>query len=284
MTSVAQAAAIAPPIHIAIRPARPRLRDELLDFWQHRELCYFLAWRDVKVRYKQTVLGVAWAVLQPALTMIVFTLFFGHLAHMPSDGVPYPLFAYAGILPWSLMAAGVSASSGSIIGSPTLITKVYFPRMIIPASAVFSGLVDFAVAVVGLCALMWRYHVAVTPYILLSIPVVLLTLLLSCAVGGWLAAVTVRYRDIRYVVPFFMQLWMFGTPVFYPASLVPPGKWRLILALNPMATFTDAFRSAWVGRAPDPAPLALATAVTLIVFAVAVRTFRSFERTFADYI
>jgi homopolymeric O-antigen transport system permease protein len=269
--------------HIAIRPTRPRLISELVDLWQHRELCYFLAWRDVKVRYKQTILGVAWAVLQPALTMLVFTLFFGHLAKMPSDGMPYPLFAYAGILPWTLMASGVSASSGSIVGSPNLITKVYFPRMIIPAAAAVSGLVDFLVAVVGLVILMLRYRMPVTWHIFMAVPIVVLTLALACAVGGWLAAVTVRYRDIRYVVPFFMQLWLFATPVFYPASLIY-GKWRLVLALNPMATYIEEFRRAWFGIAPDFAALALATTVTLAALATATYTFRSLERTFADYI
>ena len=208
-------------IHIAIRSTRPQLSAELRELWEHRELFYFLAWRDIKVRYKQTVLGIAWAVLQPAMTMIVFTLFFGKLARVPSDGVAYPLFAYAGILPWTLMAAGVGASSGSVVGSPNLITKVYFPRMIIPGAAVLSGLVDFLIAAVGLALLMARYGGHVSWTLVGLVPVVGLILLLAAGVGGFLAAVNVKYRDVRYIVPFFMQLWMFATPVIYSASLVP---------------------------------------------------------------
>jgi lipopolysaccharide transport system permease protein len=269
--------------HIAIRPTLPSLRDELREIWTHRELFYFLAWRDIKVRYKQTLLGVAWAILQPVLTMVVFTLFFGRLAHMPSDGVPYPLFAYAGILAWTLMAAGVGASASSIVGSPTLVTKVYFPRMIIPGAAVLAALVDFVIAGGGLVFLMVRYGVAISPHMLLAVPLVALMFVLTCAVGGWLSALNVKYRDIRYIVPFFMQLWMFATPVIYPASLVP-GKWRVVLALNPMAGFIDAFRNACFGRPIDPFGLITSTAVTAAMLLLAVRTFRGVEQTFADYI
>ena len=208
-----------------IRPPTALPRLPLSEIWRYRELLGIFVWRDIKVRYKQTVLGIAWAVLQPALTMIVFTLFFGKLARVPSDGVAYPLFAYAGILPWTLMAAGVGASSGSVVGSPNLITKVYFPRMIIPGAAVLSGLVDFLIAAVGLALLMARYGGHVSWTLVGLVPVVGLILLLAAGVGGFLAAVNVKYRDVRYIVPFFMQLWMFATPVIYSASLVP-ARWR----------------------------------------------------------
>jgi len=270
-------------VHIAIRPTPPRLRDELQEVWDHRELFYFLALRDVQVRYKQTVLGVAWAVLQPLLAVIVSSLIFGRLAHMPSDGIPYPLFFYAGNLPWMLIASGVGASSASLVGSPNLVTRVYFPRMIIPGAAVLSGLVDFLIAGVGLVFLMVRYRVSPSWQLLLVAPVLVLILLLTCAVGGWLAAINVKYRDVRYVVPFFMQLWFFVTPVIYPASLVPP-QWRVLLALNPMAGLIDAFRAACFGRPFDSVTFVISTAVTFALLALAVRTFRSIEQTFADFI
>jgi lipopolysaccharide transport system permease protein len=273
----------APSVHIAIRPTPPRIFDELREVWDHRELFYFLAWRDVQVRYKQTVLGVAWAVLQPLLAVIVSSLIFGRLAHMPSDGVPYPLFFYAGNLPWVLMASGVGASAASLVGSPNLITRVYFPRMIIPAAAVLSGLIDFFIAAAGLGFLMVRYGISPSWQLLLAAPVLGLILLLTCAVGGWLAAVNVKYRDVRYVVPFFMQIWFFATPVIYPASLVPP-QWRVLLALNPMVGFIDAFRAACFGRPFDGVTFAIATAVTFALLTLAIRTFRSVEQTFADFI
>ena len=229
------------------------------------------------------MLGVAWAVLQPALTMIVFTLFFGKLARVPSDGIAYPLFAYAGILPWTLMASGVGASSGSVVASPSLITKVYFPRMIIPGAAVLSGLIDFLIAGVGLALLMMRYGGHVSWTLVGLAPVVALILLLAAGVGGFLAAINVKYRDVRYIVPFFMQLWMFATPVIYSASLVP-ARWRVFLALNPMASFVEAFRASCFGKPLDWTGIGLSTLVTLTVVVVAVRAFRSVEQTFADYI
>jgi lipopolysaccharide transport system permease protein len=272
-----------PPVHIAIRSTPPRIWDEVQEVWHHRELFYFLAWRDVKVRYKQTVLGVAWAVLQPLLSVIVSSLIFGRLAHIPSDGVAYPLFFFAGQLPWMLMSSGVAASSNSLVGSPSLVTKVYFPRMIIPGAAVLSGLVDSLISAVGLAFLMVRYGAPMSPRLLLLVPIVALILILSCAIGGWLAAVNVKYRDVRYIVPFFMQLWFFATPVIYPASLVPE-KWRLLLAFNPMMGFIDAFRAACFGRPIDGASFAISTAVTFMFLALAARTFRRIEQTFADYI
>jgi homopolymeric O-antigen transport system permease protein len=272
-----------PRIHIPIRPTPPRLQFELSELWHHRELFYFLAWRDIKVRYKQTVLGVAWAVLQPLSTMLVFTLFFGKLAHVPSDGVAYPLFAYAGILPWTLFASGVAASATSLVGSPNLITKVYFPRMIIPGAAVLSGVADFLIASVGLGYLMLRYGGHLSWNVVALVPVVALILLLASGVGGWLSAINVKYRDVRYIVPFLMQLWMFTTPIIYSTTLIP-AKWRFVMALNPMASFIDAFRSVCFGRALDWTGLATSTIVTAGVLLLATRTFRNLEQSFADYI
>ena len=272
-----------PRIHIPIRPTPPSLQFELSELWHHRELFYFLAWRDIKVRYKQTVLGVAWAVLQPLSTMLVFTLFFGKLAHVPSDGVAYPLFAYAGILPWTLFASGVAASATSLVGTPNLITKVYFPRMIIPGAAVLSGVADFLIASAGLGYLMLRYGGHLSWNVVALVPVVVLILLLASGVGGWLSAINVKYRDVRYIVPFFMQLWMFTTPIIYSTTLVPP-KWRFVMALNPMASFIDAFRSVCFGRALDWTGLATSTIVTAGVLLLAMRTFRNLEQSFADYI
>jgi homopolymeric O-antigen transport system permease protein len=273
----------AAPIHIPIRPTPPSLRFELTELWHHRELFYFLAWRDIKVRYKQTVLGVAWAVLQPLSTMLVFTLFFGKLARVPSDGVAYPLFAYAGILPWTLLSAGVAASATSLVGSPNLVTKVYFPRMIIPGAAVLSGVADFLIASVGLGYLMVRYGGHVSWNVLALVPIVAMILLLASGIGGWLSAINVKYRDVRYIVPFFMQLWMFMTPVIYSTTLIPP-KWRFVMALNPMASFIDAFRGVCFGRALDWTGLAASTVVTAAVLLLAMRTFRNLEQSFADYI
>jgi homopolymeric O-antigen transport system permease protein len=286
-TSVLESAVPVPgaaaPVHIAIRATPPRVLDELREVWHHRELFYFLAWRDVKVRYKQTVLGIAWAVLQPALSVVVSTLIFGRLAHMPSDGVSYALFFYAGNLPWILMAAGVGASASSLVGSPNLITKVYFPRMIIPGAAVLSGFIDFLIAAVGLVVLGLHGGAHLTWRLLLLPPIVGLILLLTCAVGGWLAAVNVKYRDVRYVVPFFMQMWFLATPVIYPADLVPL-RWRPLLALNPMVGYIDAFRAACFGRPLDGVTLSIAVLVTCGLLMLATRTFRSIEQTFADYI
>jgi homopolymeric O-antigen transport system permease protein len=271
------------PVHIAIRSTPPRIWDELREVWHHRELFYFLAWRDVKVRYKQTVIGIGWAVLQPLLSVIVSSLIFGRLAHMPSDGVAYPLFFFAGQLPWMLMSSGVGASSSSLVGSPSLVTKVYFPRMIIPGAAVLSGLIDSLIATLGLAFLMVRYGAPISPRLVLLVPIVALILILSCAVGGWLAAVNVKYRDVRYVVPFFMQLWFFATPVIYPSSLVPD-QWRLVLAFNPMVGFIDAFRATCFGRPIDGVALAISSVMTFTFLALATRTFRRIEQTFADYI
>ena len=255
----------------------------LRELWAYRELLWFLAWRDVQLRYRQTALGVAWAVIQPLFTMLLFTLFFGALAHVPSDGVPYALFAYAGLLPWTFFANAVTASGNSLVGSAHLITKVYFPRLIVPTAAVVAGLVDFAVASVLFAGLAFYYQVAPSWSILLVPVLVALVVLLALAVGLWMAALNVRYRDVRHALPFLIQLWMFATPVIYPASLVPPA-WRWLAALNPLSGLVEAFRAVLFGREPDWPTLAIAVVVTLGLLVLAVGYFRRQERDFADVV
>jgi lipopolysaccharide transport system permease protein len=247
-----------------------------------RELVYFLTWRDVKVRYKQTALGIAWAVMQPLLTMLIFTFIFGRLAGMKSDGIAYPLFAYAGLLPWTFFANAVTSSGNSLVGNANLITKVYFPRLLIPAAAVIAGLVDFAVAFVLLAVLMIYYRVGLTWNILMLPVLMLLTTLLAVGVGMWMSALNVKYRDIRYALPFLIQLWFFASPIIYPASIFQ--GWRWLLALNPMAGLIEGYRAALYGQPFDWLMLALATALTLALLAYAAFTFRRMEKVFADII
>jgi lipopolysaccharide transport system permease protein len=255
----------------------------LKDLWSYRELFFFLTLRDVKVRYKQTLLGVAWAVLQPVFAMIVFTLFFGRFAGIPSDGVPYPLFAFAGLLPWTFFSNAVSSSSNSLVGNANLITKVYFPRIVIPGAATAAGLVDFAVAFAVLIALMFYYGVAITWNIALLPPLIMLTTLLALGIGMWASALNVKYRDIRYALPFMMQLWMFASPVIYPTSIVPE-NYRWALALNPLSGIITGYRSSLFGREFDWAALGVASVVTLAVLLYSAYSFRRMERDFADII
>lgn len=269
---------------IKIRPSKGWVALNLKDLWVYRELLYFLTWRDIKVRYKQTVLGAAWAIIQPLSTMLLFTLFFGKLGHIPSDGVPYPIFAYAGLLPWMFFSNAVTNSGNSLVGSSNLITKVYFPRMIIPGAAVGAGLVDFAIAFVILIALMIYYGVAVTWGIVMLPVLVILTTLLALGVGMWISALNVKYRDIRYALPFLVQLWMFASPVIYPASLMPQ-KWRWILWLNPLTGIIEGFRSSLFGvNKFDWTGLSLSTVITLGVLVYSAYDFRRMEKVFADVV
>jgi lipopolysaccharide transport system permease protein len=275
---------------IRIQPSRGWASLRLKDVWAYRELLYFLVWRDVKVRYKQTVLGAAWAILQPLMTMLVFTIFFGNLAKVGSDGLPYPIFSYAGLLPWTFFAQGLSQSSASLVGSSNLIKKVYFPRLVIPISSVLGGLVDFAIAFVVLIGMMAYY--GIWP----SVAVVSLPLLLLLAIGAalgvgmWLSALNVEYRDVRYVVPFFVQLWLFVTPVIYPASTVAAKLRELglptwLYGLNPMAGVVEGFRWALLGTGSRPGSVLLASvAVTVLLLASGAFYFRKMERTFADVV
>ena len=287
--SSAQAPAAEIPTTI-IRPSRGWSTLALGEIWAYRELLYFLIWRDVKVRYKQTVLGAAWAILQPLLTMLVFTIFFGGLAKVGSDGLPYPIFSFAGLLPWNLFAQGLSQSSTSIIGSANLITKVYFPRLVIPISAVLGGLVDFAVAFAILIVMMAYYGIWPNAAIVFLPLLLLLGTAAAMGVGIWLAALSVEYRDVRYVVPFFVQMWLFITPVIYPASKVTEKLHQMglpawIYGLNPMAGVVEGFRWALLGTGSRPgAMLVASTVVTIVLLTSAAFYFRRLERTFADEI
>jgi lipopolysaccharide transport system permease protein len=268
---------------VIIEPSRSWVALGLRDLWAYRELLYFLVWRDVKVRYKQTLLGAVWAIIQPLFTMLLFTLFFGRLAKIPSDNIPYPIFAYAGLLPWTFFANAVTNSSNSVVGSSNLISKIYFPRMLIPGAAVAAGLVDFLIAFVIMVALMVYYSVAITWKIMMLPFLMLLTTMLAVAVGTLLAALNVKYRDIRYAVPFMIQLWMFASPIIYPLSLVPK-KWHWILALNPMTGIIEAFRSSLFGRSFDWSVLAAAVVFTVTLLFFSAYQFRRMEKSFADII
>ena len=267
-----------------LRPSRGFLRLNLRDVWEYRELLYFLVWRDVKVRYKQTVLGAAWAILQPVMTMLVFSVFFGRLAKVPSDGIPYPVFAFTALLPWQLFAYALSESSNSLVSNQNLITKVYFPRLVIPIAAVLAGLVDFAIAFVVLLGLMLYYGIVPTAAVALLPLFMLLAVTTALAIGLWLSALNVKFRDVRYTIPFLTQFWMFATPVAYPSSLVPE-PWRALYGLNPMAGVVEGFRWALLGKAQGPGPLlAVSVAAVVVLLVGGLMYFRRTESTFADVV
>jgi lipopolysaccharide transport system permease protein len=268
---------------VVIEPSRFWVALDLRGLWAYRELLYFLMWRDVKVRYKQTMLGAAWAIIQPLLTMLIFTLFFGQLAGVPSDGIPYPIFAYAGLLPWTFFSNAVTSSGNSLVGNSNLITKVFFPRMIIPSAAVAAGLVDFGIAFLLLIGLMIYYSVTVTWAVLMLAPLTILTTLLALGLGMWLSALNVKYRDIRHALPFLMQLWMFVSPIIYPVSMLP-AKWRWVLALNPLTGIIAGFRSALFNRAFDWTAIGISIGITLALLVYAAFSFRRMERSFADIV
>jgi lipopolysaccharide transport system permease protein len=256
---------------------------DLRDVWLHRELFYMLAWRDVKVRYKQSVLGVAWVILQPLLTMIIFTLLFGRLARMPSEGRPYAIFSYAGLLPWTFFAEGVTGGSSSLITSSNLITKVYFPRLLIPSATVGAGLVDFSIASMMLFVIMPLYHVAFHLTLLMFLPLVVLLAFATASVAVFTSAMNVKYRDIRHALPFAVQLWMFLTPVIYPVSFLPE-RWRWLLRLNPLSGIIEGFRAAIFGGPFDWPGLAISAATVAVLVVVTAYAFRRMERVFADVI
>ncbi len=268
---------------VRIRPSRSWVAIHVRELWAYRELLYFLTWRDVKVRYKQAALGAAWAVIQPVATMLIFTLFFGKLAKIPSDGIPYPIFAYAALLPWTFFANAITNSGNSLVGSASLITKVYFPRLIVPAAAVGAGLVDFAIAFVVFVGLFFYYGFAVTWQILLFPALVLLTATLALGVGLWMSALNVKYRDIRYALPFLVQLWMFASPVIYPSSLMP-AKWRWVLVINPLTGIIEGYRAALLGRPVIWGALAYSAVASIAVLIYAAYFFRHMEREFADIV
>ncbi len=255
----------------------------LRDLWAYRELLYFLMWRDIKVRYKQTALGAAWAVIQPLVSMLIFTYFFGKLAKVLTDGVPYPVFCYTALLLWTFFANGVTSGANSLIGNSNLITKVYFPRLIIPAAAVGAGLLDFAIASVLLAGLLVYYGFSVTWEYLMILPLVVLTTLAALGVGIWFSALNVRYRDVRYALPFLIQIWFFVSPIIYPSSLVPE-EWRWVLNLNPLTGLIESFRAALFASPLPWMPLVYSAGFSVIVLAYASYTFRRMERTFAEFI
>jgi len=257
---------------------------EFRELWEYRELLYFLIWRDVKVRYKQTALGAAWAVIQPFFMMVVFSLFFGRLAKVPSDGIPYPVFTFCALLPWQLFANALTESSNSLVGNQNLITKVYFPRLVVPISAVLGGLVDFVIAFVILLGMMLYYGI-VPGWAIVTLPgFILLALLTALGVGLWLSALNVQYRDVRYTIGFLVQLWLFLTPVAYPSSIVPE-KWRPLYGLNPMAGVVEGFRWALLGKSQPPgAMLWVSVAVVIVILFGGLYYFRRMEQQFADIV
>ena len=269
------------PADTLIAPARGLLALNLREVWVYHELLYFLAWRDVKVRYKQTALGAAWALLQPLFLMAIFTLLFGRIAKVPVP-VPYPIFAFCGLLPWQLFAFGLTQSSNSLVHNQHLISKVYFPRLIVPFASVIAGLLDFAIAFALLLGMMAYYRVPPGHGVLFLPLFVLLAVMTSLTAGIWLSAVNVRYRDVQYTIGFLVQFWMLATPVGYPSSVVPP-RWRWVLGLNPMAGVVEGFRWALLGRGDKPGiMLAVSVGVVLLLLIAGLHYFRRMERTFAD--
>lgn len=256
----------------------------LRELWDYRELLYFLTWRDVKVRYKQTALGAAWAIIQPFFMMVVFSLFFGKLAGIPSDGIPYPVFAFCGLLPWQLFAHALTESSNSLVGNQNLITKVYFPRLVVPIAAVLGGVVDFAIAFVILLVMMLYFGI-VPGWQIITLPAfILLAIMTALAVGLWLSALNVKYRDVRYTMNFLVQFWLFATPVAYPSSLIPE-QWRWLYGLNPMAGVVEGFRWALLGKTDPPgALLGVSIAVVVLLMIGGLYYFRRMEQEFADVV
>ena len=266
---------------IVIQPSRGWVPLRLGELWAYRELLFFLVWRDLKVRYKQTALGAAWAIIQPFFTMVVFSVFFGRLAGLPSDGVPYPVFTYCARVPWTYFATALTMSSNSLVDHARLITKVYFPRLLVPAASVLAGLVDLAIAGVVLIGMMLYYGIVPGPAVFALPAFVLLAAATALGVGLWLSALNVEYRDVRYTVPFLIQFWLFLTPVAYSSSLVPE-RWRALYGLNPMTGVVEGFRWALLGKAPPGAVLLVSTASVLVLLLGGLFYFRRMERRFAD--
>jgi lipopolysaccharide transport system permease protein len=268
---------------LLLTPDRGWLTLNLGDLWRYRELLFFLTWRDIKVRYKQTALGAAWAILQPLLTMIIFSLIFGQLAHLPSEGIPYPIFTFTALLPWQLFAFALTNSSNSLVGNQNLVSKVYFPRLVIPIASVLPGLVDFFISFVVLVAMMIYYQIPLTGRIL-SLPLfLLLALATALAVGLWLSALNVEYRDVRYVVPFLTLFWQYATPVAYSATLIPE-KWRTLYGLNPMTGVVEGFRWALLGSGDIGGLLWVSIGIVILLLVSGLVYFKHMEDTFADII
>jgi lipopolysaccharide transport system permease protein len=265
---------------VTIQASKSNLVLHLRELWAYRELLYFLTWRDVKVRYKQTALGALWAILQPLLMMLVFTFFFRRLAGITAGDVPYPIFAYAGLLPWTFFANAISNAGNSLVGSTNLITKVYFPRVLVPAAAVAAGLVDLAIAFPLLFVLMFYYGLSLHLTLLLMPVLILLTTILALAVGMWMSALNVKYRDVRHALPFLIQIWMFVSPVIYPV----PRPWRWLMALNPMTGIIEGCRASLLGRPIDWTMLGISVVITFLLLSYATFVFNRLEKSFADVI
>ena len=273
------------PITAPLVTARSRNRREsLVEFWRYRELLYFFAWRDIKVRYRQAVLGAAWAVIQPLFNMLVFAFIFGRLAHMPSNGVPYPIFSYCALVPWTYFAGVLTLASNSLTNNTSLITKVYFPRVLLPAGTALAGLLDLGIAMLLLVGMMFYYHVKLTWLVLFSPLALLLMIVLTTGAGLWVAALSVKYRDIKYVLPFAIQLLLFASPIIYPSSQVPE-RLRPFMALNPVWGMVDSFRVCLLPNQPfDFKLIGISVAASLAIFATGLYYFRKSEKSFADII
>lgn len=269
---------------IVIKPSKGWVPLRLKDLWEYRELIYFLTWKDIKVRYKQTILGIGWAILQPLFAMVVFSLFFGKLAGVPSDNVPYPIFSYSGMVIWLFFANGVTLSSNSMVEAANTIKKVYFPRLVIPISSIFSGIIDFFLALFVLIGMMAFYNIWPGLNVLWLPLFLLLAVITALGVGFWFSAMNVMFRDIRYAIPFLVQAWLFATPIAYPSSLLK-GGWQTIYGINPMAGVVDGFRWALLGLDTKPGPMiAVSASVSIILFITGVYYFKRMEKVFADVI
>ena len=266
-----------------IKPSRGWVALNLKDLWKYRELIYFLTWRDIKVRYKQAALGIGWAILQPLLTMVIFSVIFGKFGKLPTDNsIPYPLFTFVALLPWNLFSNALQKAGTSLVGSANLITKIYFPRLIIPISSVGAGLVDFAVSLVVLVGLMIYYRVYPTWNMLWLIPFLIMTLIVALAVGLWSSALNVRYRDVQQMIPFLIQVWMYASPVAYSANIITDRKWQLIYGLNPLTGIIQGFRWALLGGTPPGELMWISNAVMVVLLVSGLYYFRRMEKTFAD--
>ena len=271
-----------PEIVLVISASQGWVSLKLKELWQYRELLYFLTWRDIKVRYKQTALGALWAILQPLLTMLIFSLIFGRLAKMPSDGIPYPLFSMAGLVPWTLFSFGLTQSSQSLVTSSNMVKKIYFPRLAIPIATVLSGLVDFLLALGILAVMVIAYGVHVGPRVFFLPLFILLAVVISLGVGLWLSAVNVKYRDVRYAVPFLVQFWMYGTPIAYSSTMLRE-PWRTLFGLNPMAGVVEGFRWSLLGAKTGPGPMiAVSSLMSVLILLSGAFYFRRMEKHFAD--
>jgi len=269
---------------IYLKPSTGWLSIDFKELWRYRELIYFLTWRDIKVRYKQAVLGVAWALLQPVLTVLIFTVVFGVLLETPSQGLPYPLFAISALLPWQLFANALQRSSGSLVGNANLITKIYFPRLAIPLSSVMAALVDFAVSFLVLIGMMIYYRY-VPGWNLLWLPVIILfAVLTALSVGLWLSAINVQYRDVQHMVPFIIQVWMYASPIVYPIEIIPEGIWRVLYGLNPMVGVIQSYRWALLGGDRPDSTMLISVVVVIVLLISGFYYFRRMEKTFADIV